>query len=85
MNAIRDAELCNEKPPKALHLDANRTGLIVKDEETTAALSLDSDLALYQAMMRDSCYYGSCWTCIIHNSAEMERASLPYHEPGPTA
>ena len=61
MNAIRDAELCNEKPPKALHLDANRTGLIVKDEETTAALSLDSNLALYQAMMRDSCYYGSCW------------------------
>ena len=49
---MRDAELCNEKPPKALHLDANKTGLIVKDEETTAALSLDSDLALYQAMMR---------------------------------
>ena len=53
MNALRGTLNCgNEKPPKALHLDANKTGLIVKDEETTAALSLDSDLALYQAMMR---------------------------------
>ena len=48
----RDAELCNEKPPKALQLDASKTGLIVKDEEATVALSIDSDLMLYQAMMR---------------------------------
>ncbi|CAE7203386.1 ubiad1 [Symbiodinium sp. CCMP2592] len=38
--------------PKALHLDANKTGLVLKDEEATAAISLDSDLSLYQAMMR---------------------------------
>ncbi|CAE7203407.1 unnamed protein product [Symbiodinium sp. CCMP2592] len=48
----RDEELCCEKPPKALHLDANKTGLVLKDEEATAAISLDSDLSLYQAMMR---------------------------------
>ncbi|CAE7223179.1 unnamed protein product [Symbiodinium sp. CCMP2592] len=42
----RDAELCCEKPPKALHVDANKTGLVVKDEETTSAISLESDLAL---------------------------------------
>ena len=48
----RDAELCNEKPPKALQLDANKTGLIFKDEAATAAMSIDTDLQLYQAMVR---------------------------------
>ncbi|CAE7217665.1 ubiad1 [Symbiodinium sp. CCMP2592] len=48
----RDEELCCEKLPKALHLDASKTGLVLKDEEATAAISLDSDLSLYQAMMR---------------------------------
>ena len=48
----RDAELCNEKPPKALQLDANKTGLVFKDEEATTAMSIDTDLQLYQAMVR---------------------------------
>ena len=48
----RDAELCSEKPPKALQLDANKMGLIVKDEEALATMAIDSDLQLYQAMMR---------------------------------
>ena len=48
----RDAELAGEKPPKALQLDASRTGLIVKDEEITEQIVLESDLQLYQAMMR---------------------------------
>ena len=48
----RDAELCNTKPPKALQLDANKAGLIVKDEEAIAAMSIDTDLQLYQAMIR---------------------------------
>ncbi|CAE7298793.1 unnamed protein product [Symbiodinium sp. CCMP2592] len=48
----RDAELCCEKPPKALQLDANKMGIVVKDEEALATMSVDSDLQLYQAMMR---------------------------------
>ncbi|CAE7654078.1 unnamed protein product [Symbiodinium sp. CCMP2592] len=48
----RDAELCCEKPPKALQLDADKMGIVVKDEEALATMSVDSDLQLYQAMMR---------------------------------
>ncbi|CAE7304323.1 unnamed protein product [Symbiodinium sp. CCMP2592] len=35
----RDAELCCEKPPKALQLDANKMGIVVKDEEALATMS----------------------------------------------
>ena len=48
----RDAELCGDKPGKALHLDANKSGIVVRDEETSDQIALDSDLQLYQAMIR---------------------------------
>ena len=48
----RDAELCGDKPGKALHLDANKSGIVVRDEETSDQIALDSNLQLYQAMIR---------------------------------
>ena len=48
----RDAELAGGKPPKSVVIDANKTGLVLKDEESLAQMALTSDHELYQAMIR---------------------------------
>ena len=48
----RDHELAGAKPPRALQLDANRSGIVIKDQESLEQMALDSDHDLYQAMMR---------------------------------
>ena len=48
----RDHELAGAKPPRALQLDANRSGVVIKDQEAIEQMALDSDHELYQAMVR---------------------------------
>ena len=48
----RDAELAGGKPPKSVVIDASKTGLVLKDEESVAQLALTSDHELCQAMVR---------------------------------
>ena len=48
----RDAELAGGKPPKAVVLDASKTGLTLKDGEALSHMALTSDHELYQAMIR---------------------------------
>ena len=48
----RDHELAGAKPPRALQLDANRSGVVIKDQEAIEQMALDSDHDLYQAMVR---------------------------------
>ena len=48
----RQQELMGNKPEKEIQLDASKTSLVVKEQQTNAEISITSDLALYQAFQR---------------------------------
>jgi hypothetical protein len=48
----RQQELMGSKPEKEIQLDATRTSLIVKEQQSHSEISISSDLALYQALQR---------------------------------
>ena len=48
----RQQELMGGKPDKEIQLDASKTSLIVKEQQSVAEISISSDLTLYQAFQR---------------------------------
>lgn len=48
----RRQELLGNKPEKEIQLDASKTALIVKEQQSIAEISITSDLGLYQALQR---------------------------------
>ena len=48
----RQQELMGSKPEKEIQLDATKTSLIVKEQQSHSEISISSDLALYQALQR---------------------------------
>ena len=48
----RQQELMGSKPDKEIQLDASKTSLVVKEQQSVAEISITSDLMLYQAFQR---------------------------------
>jgi len=48
----RQQELMGSKPEKEIQLDATKTSLVVKEQQSHSEISISSDLALYQALQR---------------------------------
>ena len=48
----RQQELLGNKPEKEIQLDASKTALIVKEQQSSAEINITSDLGLYQALQR---------------------------------
>jgi hypothetical protein len=48
----RQQELVGNKPEKEIQLDASKTALVIKEQPSVAEISINSDLALYQALVR---------------------------------
>ena len=48
----RQQELMGSKSDKEIQLDASKTSLIVKEQQSVAEISITSDLMLYQAFQR---------------------------------
>ena len=48
----RQQELMGTKPEKEIQLDSTKTALVIKEQNSTAEISITSDLSLYKAMQR---------------------------------
>ena len=48
----RQQELMGSKPEKEIQLDATKTSLVVKEQQSHSEINISSDLALYQALQR---------------------------------
>ena len=48
----RQQELTGAKPEREIQLDATKTSLVVKEQNSSAEINISSDLALYQALQR---------------------------------
>ena len=48
----RQQELLGNKPEKEIQLDATKTALVIKEQAAAQEISINSDLALYQALQR---------------------------------
>ena len=48
----RQQELTGAKPEREIQLDATKTSLVVKEQNSSAEISINSDLALHQALQR---------------------------------
>ena len=48
----RQQELMGSKPEKEIQLDASKTSLIVKEQQSSAEVHITSDLVLYQALIQ---------------------------------
>lgn len=48
----RQQELVGNKPEKEIQLDASKTALVIKEQPLVAEININSDLALYQALLR---------------------------------